>query len=104
MTGQIYCMMWTGKPLDKPVADALLFNAIDMYESKHRVQRIKNRTYDGIIRSNLEVMEFLGVPAILFKAMLGTDRWKSVVAQFVVRVDDLTDVELGQWVMEGEQA
>lgn len=90
-------MMRMGKPLDKPVADALLFNAIDMYENSRRVQRIKSRRYDGVIESSLEVIDYLGVPAILFEALLGTDMWESVDASFIIRVDDLTDVELGAW-------
>jgi hypothetical protein len=89
--------MRTGKPLDKPVADALLFNAIDMYENNRRVQRIKSRRYDGVIESSLEVIDYLGVPSVVFEALVGTDMWESVDATFIIRVDDLTDVEVGSW-------
>lgn len=91
--------MRMGKPISPPVADALLFNAIDMYEGARRVQRIKSRSYDGVIESNLEVIDYLGVPSIMFEALIGTDQWESVDVQFIVRVDDLTDVELGQWAL-----
>jgi hypothetical protein len=97
MTGKIYCMLWTGKPITPPIADALLLNAIDMYEHNHQTQRIKNRQYDGIIQSNLEPINYHGVPAIQFQALIGTDQWEAIQAHYIVRIDDLTNIELGQW-------
>ena len=94
---KIYCMMNSGKQLTKALADALLFNAYDMFDENRHTQRIKSRKYDGVIESNLEVIEYLGVPSVVFDAIVSTDMFEGNEVKFVVRVDDLDGVELGEW-------
>jgi hypothetical protein len=98
---KIFCMMNSGKPLTKMVADVLLFNAVDMYQEGRKVQRVKSRQYDGVIESNLEVTEYAGVPAIQFEALISTEKWDSNVVRFVVRVDDMEGIEQGEWAQLG---
>jgi len=99
MHGQIYCLMNSGKPITKMLSDALLLNACDMFSEGRRVQRIKSPRYDGVIESNLEVIEYVGVPSVSFEAIVDTDKWEAVTIKFIVRVDDIDRIEMnqGQW-------
>lgn len=94
---KMFCLMNSGKPITRQLADALLLNAIDMFDENRRVQRIKARKYDGVIESNLEVFEFSGIPSVQFEALVATERFESITIRFIVRVDDLDGVELGEW-------
>jgi len=94
----MYCMMNSGKPLTKMLADALLFNAYDMYHEGRRVQRIKARRYDGVIESNLEVCWFAESPVVMFEANVSTSMWENNTVQFVVKIEDLEGLEEGEWM------
>jgi len=96
--GGIYCMINTGKPLTPRVCDILMYNAVDMFEDGRTSQRIKGRGFDGLITSNLKVIE--GVfPLVTFKVMLATDEWEASEIEFYVRVDDLDTIhtQTGRW-------
>jgi hypothetical protein len=97
MEGKIYCLLTTGKPLTRAAQDALLLNALDMWDEKRHQQQIKSRGYDGVINSDLEVIDYLGVPSVIFEAMVATDKWGATDVRFCVRIDDLEGVELGTW-------
>jgi hypothetical protein len=97
--GRIYCMINSGgKPLNSTICDVLMFNAVDMFECGRRTQRIKGRNYDGVIESNLEVIETFA-PIVKFEALLATDKWDASPITFGVRVDDLDGIHLqkGKW-------
>lgn len=97
--GRIYCMINSGKmPLNPTLCDILMFNAVDMFESGRRVQRIKGRNYDGVIESNLEVIDGF-VPIVQFEALLSVGKWEAHPITFGVRVDDLDGIHLqkGKW-------
>jgi len=89
--------MTAGKPLTPAANDALLINAVDMWDEGRRKQLIRSRGYDGVIHSNLEVIDYLGVPAVIFEAMVATPEWGATEVRYAVRVDDLDGIELGSW-------
>lgn len=95
---KMFCMMNSGKPLTKTIADVLLFNAVDMYDEHRRTQRIKSRKYDGVIESNLEVIELFGIPVVVFEAIVTTEQFEGNEVKFYVRVDDMEGIELGEWM------
>jgi hypothetical protein len=86
---KINCLMNAGKPLRRDHADVLLFNAVDMFEQRRKMQRIKSRNYDGMIESNLEVIDYMGEPVVAFVSYIETERWQTNIVDFVVRVEDL---------------
>jgi hypothetical protein len=94
---KIFCMMNSGKPLTKMLADVLLFNACDMYYEGRKVQRVKSRKYDGVIESNLEVVEYEEVPSVQFEALISTEKWESNTVKFIIRVDDMDGIEQAEW-------
>ena len=97
--GGIYCMINSGgKPLTPTICDVLMFNAVDMFECGRRTQRIKGRNYDGVIESNLQVIETFA-PIVKFEALLATDKWDTSPITFGVRIDDLDGIHLqkGKW-------
>lgn len=94
---KMYCMMNSGKPLTKQLADALLFNAHDMFQEGRTVQRIRARRYDGVIESSLEVHDFAGQSVVRFEANISTEKWESNTIQFIVRVEDLDGMEQTEW-------
>ena len=95
---KVFCMMNSGgKPMTKQLADALLFNAYDMFQEGTKTQRIKARKYDGVIESTLEVLDFNGVPSVSFEANISTDKWESNTISFIIRVDDLDGLEKSEW-------
>ncbi len=104
MEGKIFCLMATGKPLTPAAHEALLINAVDMWYESRTLRRIKSRGYDGVIETNLEVIDYLGVPAVVFEANIATDKWGATDVRFVVRVDDLEGVEQSQWGYVGGSA
>lgn len=95
--GKMYCMMNSGKPLTKMLADVLLYNAHDMFQEGRHTQRIKSRQYDGVIESNLEVVEHFGVPSVQFEALVSTEQWEANTIRFVIRTDDLDGIEQAEW-------
>ena len=97
----IYCIMNSGKPLTPIVRDVLLFNAYDMFQEGNEQQAIKSRQYSGIIKSNLEVTEYAGVPVVSFEATISTAQWEANEVLFAVRVDELDGIEQGEWVQLG---
>ncbi len=94
---KLFCMMNSGKPLTKQIADALLFNAYDMFQEGRTVQRIRSRRYDGVIESSLEVHEFAGMSVVRFEANVSTARWESNTIEFIVRVEDLDAMPQWEW-------
>lgn len=94
---KIMCLMTTGAPLTQQVSDVLLLNAVDMWDERQHTQVITSRSYDGIIKSNLEVFEHFGVPVVLFEAMVATEKFRSVEVRYVVRIDDLEHMDPGEW-------
>lgn len=94
----MYCLMNSGKPLTKQLADALLFNAYDMFHEGRRTQRIRSRRYDGVIETNLEIYEYADMQVVKFEAIVSTDKWEGNLVHFVVKVEDLAEIEQGEWV------
>lgn len=97
--GRIYCMINSGNmPLNPTLCDILMFNAVDMFECRRRTQRIKGRNYDGVIESNLEVIDG-HIPIVQFEALLSTGKWEAHPVTFGVRIDDLDGIHLqkGKW-------
>lgn len=94
---KMYCIMNSGKPLNKMIADVLLYNAYDMFQQGRRTQRIKSRQYDGVIESNLRVVEYSGIPSVQFEAIVSTEMWESNTVRFVIRTDDLEGLEQAEW-------
>lgn len=94
---KIMCLMTTGAPLTQHVSDVLLLNAVDMWDERRRTQLIASRSYDGVIKSNLEIFEHFGVPVVLFEAMVSTEKYRSVEVRYVVRIDDLEHMDPGEW-------
>jgi len=90
-------MMNSGKPLTKMLADVLLFNACDMWHEGRKSQRVKSRKYDGVIESDLEIVEYAGFPAVQFEALISTEQWDGNAVRFIVRVDDMDGIEQGEW-------
>jgi len=96
----VYCLMSVGGTITPQVSEVLLLNAVDMWDLRRLKQPIRARSYEGIIETDLEIIEFQGVPAVEFHAMV-TIRGVPVVTQvtqanFLLRVDDLEGVELAQ--------
>lgn len=85
-------MMKSGEPLNDKIREVLTLNAIDMWESKSPSQRIKSRTYDGVIRSTLEVVQFDGSPYVAFESVLGSDMWEVNEVNFLISIEDLEEV------------
>lgn len=94
---KIMCLMTIGAPLTQQVSDVLLLNAVDMWNERQHTQMIASRSYDGVIKSNLEVFEHFGVPVVLFEAMVSTEKFRSVEVRYVVRIDDLEHMDPGEW-------
>jgi len=94
---KMFCMMNSGKPLTKMLADVLLYNAYDMFQDGRRTQRIKSRQYDGVIESNLKVVEYAGTPSVQFEAIVSTEEWEANTIRFVIRTDDLDGLEQAEW-------
>jgi len=94
---KVMCVMKAGAPLTQQSTDALLINAIDMWDEGRRTQEIRTRSYHGIIQSNLEVTETFGVPAVAFEAVIGTPDFRSTEVHFVIRVDDLEHMNPEEW-------
>lgn len=93
----LYCLMNSGKPLTETICDALLYNAYDMYQEKRNVQRIKSRTYDGMIETDLEVVDFSGMAVVSFLANISTDQYEHNEVRFVVRLEDFDGIPEGEW-------
>lgn len=89
MEARIYCMMWSGVPLTPQLSEALFVNALDMWQEGNCRQPIRTSKYDGVIESELEVIEYFGEPAISFEAMVTFDKWEGTQVQFVVHLDAL---------------
>lgn len=96
-TFKIFALIVSGNPLNEQVSDVLLLNAIDMWDCRNHSQRIKARSYDGVIESTLERFEHFGVPVVQFDAMVGTDDFRSTKVRYLVRVDDLDDLDGVEW-------
>ena len=94
---KVMCMMKAGAPLTQQSHDALLINAIDMWEEGRRSQEIRSQSYHGVIHSNLEVTETFGVPAVAFEAVIGTPDFRSTEVHFIIRVDDLDHMNPEEW-------
>jgi hypothetical protein len=98
---KVYCLMNSGGPLTQQVSDVLLLNAIDMWDMRRTYQPIRARSYEGIIETDLEVIDFQEVPVVEFKATV-TLRGVSMVTdvtevRYLLRVDDLDGIEVGDW-------
>lgn len=99
---KVYCLMNSGgQPLTQQVSDVLLLNAIDMWDMRRTYQPIRARSYEGIIETDLEVIDFQEVPVVEFKAMV-TMRGVPMVTdvtevRYLLRVDDLDGIEIGEW-------
>ena len=95
--GNIYCSITSGINLDPVICDVLLFNAADMIECRRRDQRIKGRNYDGVIRSDLEVIIHpAGFPLVNFDAIVETGKWEAGEVSFFVRTDNLDVIRMNQ--------
>lgn len=94
---KIFALMVLGNSLDPQITDVLLLNAIDMWDCKRHKQRIKARSYDGVIESNLDVFEHFGAPVVQFDAMVGTADFQSTKVRYLVRVDDLDELDGQEW-------
>lgn len=92
----LYCLMNAGGLKMTPMlADVLLTNAIDMYSERRRRQRVKGPKYDGVIESDLQVIEYIGMQCVTFTALLGCDMWEAGEIRFLVRVD--FEIPSGKW-------
>lgn len=94
---KIMCLMTAGAPLTKQIADVLLLNAVDMWDEKRHTQMVKAQSYDGLIKTDLKVFEYFGVPAIIFEAIVSTEMFRSTEVRYVVRVDDLEHMDPEEW-------
>lgn len=95
---KVFCLMNTGKSLTPRICDVLLLNAYDMFFERCHRQRIKGSGYDGVIESDLEIVEHQDVPCIVFEALLSTDKWEVAEVKFFVRTDDFEGVNEGEWM------
>jgi len=89
--------MWSGNPLTQQMCEALFVNALDMWQEGNHQQFLKAPQYDGVIKSELEPIEYLGEPAIPFEAMVASKEWEGTQVKFVVHVDALEKAEEGMW-------
>ena len=100
MSAQIYCLMRTnGKPLTDKVRDILLINACEMAETGKEKQKIKGRDYEGLITSDLETTNYVGMSIIVFNADIACPDIGVSKVQYGVRTSDLDEGILasGQW-------
>jgi hypothetical protein len=98
---QMYCLMQGDKPMTETVRDALLVNAYDMYQDKKRTRRIRSKTYDGVLETNLKPVFFVGMTGLVFDALVKTESaGGETTVRFFVRTSDLEDgfLERGKWV------
>jgi len=95
----IYCIMTSGLPVTEQLREALLINAYDMWENKRPIQRVKSRSYDGVIETNFEPICFVGSAGFLFDALMGTPLGETQI-KFFVRTSELENfsLESGRWV------
>jgi hypothetical protein len=94
---KIFALVVSGKPLTQQVNDMLLLNAIDMWDCHNHKQPIKSRNYDGVIESDLEVVEHFGAPVVQFKAMVSTTKFGATAVKYLVKIDDLDGIEGVEW-------
>ena len=96
---KVFALVVSGNPLTKQIHDVLLLNAIDMWDCRNHKQRIKARSYDGVIESNLDVFEHFGAPVVQFEAMVSTDQFRSTSVKYLVKIDDLDGLDGVEWGM-----
>lgn len=91
--------MKTGKPLTEEVRQILLINACDMADAGRMQQEIKGRRYHGIIKSNLESMNFSGLSIVIFEANIVCSDIGATKVEFGVRTSDIDEgvLSLGKW-------
>jgi len=99
MIPNIYCMMKTGKPLTDEVRQVLLINACDMADARRKQQEIKGRGYHGIIKSDLESVNFAGISIVMFEADIVCSDVGMTKVEFGVRTTDIDEgvLSLGKW-------
>lgn len=95
MSGNIYCMMFAGRPLSTPVRDALLCTAREMVKNGRDRQWFRLDDGEGLIllagHGNVG-----GISGVLFSAEVETNEGKTA-ASYIVRRSDLDDDEEGVW-------
>jgi hypothetical protein len=98
---KVYCLMSAGGPITQQVNDVLLLNAIDMWDQRLVRQPIRARSYEGIIETDLEVIDFQDVPVVQFEAKVTIRDVPMVTGvtevRYLLRVDDLDGIEIGEW-------
>lgn len=100
MSAQIYCLMRSnGKPLTDKVRDILLLNACEMAETGKEKQKIRGRDYEGLIKSNLETVTYVGMSIVVFNADIVCPDIGTSKVQYGVRTNDLNEGVLatGRW-------
>lgn len=87
---KVYCLMSSSKGgLDEYTSDVIMVNAYDMWHYRNRHQPIRTGKCDGIIRSNLRPVQHMGVPVVLFDALVSDSQWECNEIKCYIRVDDL---------------
>lgn len=95
-----YCLMLSGKKLTDQIREALLVNAYDMFENERKSQQIKSPAYDGMITTNFEIINYVGMSGLVFNAEVSGSKVGATKVRFFVRTSDLEDgfLEQLEWI------
>lgn len=90
---KVVCLMISGAVLAQGARDLLLENAVWMRLENNRHMAIQHPMCCGVIQSNLEVQNYLGVGSVQFDAMLNQRQGNVYTSvKFIVRVQDLDEL------------
>ena len=95
----IYCLMHSGKSLTSSAREVLLENAQWMAFEGNHDWRVKRPLCEGYIKSDLKSIDYMGLEAVQFHALLDTPEGTTEV-DYLIRVSDLKNVCLPEmnWV------
>lgn len=93
-----FCFMISGKPLTEQIREVLFDNAHEMIQAGDEHQLIQyGDKYDGIIKTDLEVINFCGAQIVHFEAELVYQPYGYTKVKYAIRINDLEKIHEAGW-------
>ncbi len=94
----IYCLMFSGKPLDDTIRAILFDTAQKMFLEKCDYKDVKKRFCEGYVMTSWARSSMGGISGVVFTSHLETERGDTTV-EYIVREADIKGADLG-WLEE----
>ena len=91
---KVFCLFRSGKPISKSVQDGLMSTAVRMVRHNRRKLFMRSRGSSGLVETDLETVEWCGLPGMKFKAelLVGAIGYTSI--SFFIRTEDIDDFDI----------